>query len=148
MSGDDGLRFRVAFEDESSSTEARRAIAAAGGEVLVEEEAGLLPLAVLLAVVLPPGIALVALTLNDIVHSWKDRGTVIDARGEGDPKISASKGLPYGTIVILTRDGDEAKRSDLAPTDVGAYLASALKALAGGASASVAAKAAASAIAG
>ena len=87
---------------------------------------------------IPPGLALLAEVVNNVVHSWRDHGVVIDARGTGDPVIHEEKSLPFGTIVILTRDGDTAKRTDLPEVDVGKYIAAALKAVGGGASASAA----------
>jgi hypothetical protein len=108
-----------------------------GGEAIVDVPAqkGLLPVAVLLAIVIPPGLALLAKTVNDIVHSWKDHGTVIDATGDGDPKIKGGGDLPYGTVVVITKDGESAERSDLEGELAGDYIAKVLKALKGGASA-------------
>lgn len=93
----------------------------------------LLPIAVLLAVVIPPGAALLAKVVNDIVHSWKGQGVLIDASGS-EPVVKPMPGTPYGTIVIVKGD-KEVTRSDLPGEDVSKYVAAALGALAQGDSA-------------
>ena len=84
-----------------------------GGKAEIREEKGILPLAILLWVVVPPGVALLATVANRIAHTWVDCGALIDARGTGRPTIRKERGLPYGTVVIITRDGEtsEAQRS-------------------------------------
>ncbi len=94
-----------------------------------------LPLLVLLAVAIPPGLGILATVVNKIVHSWKDHGTVLDARGDGPPVIAKADDLPHGTVVILTRDGDKAQRTDLPTDKLSDYVAAALGAVSGGASA-------------
>jgi uncharacterized membrane protein YgcG len=111
-----------------------------GVETELRKDPGLFPLAVLLVIAIPPGIALLAKVVDKIIHGWTDHGILIDARGDGAPRTQKDKSLPFGTVVILTRDGDEAKRTDL-PDDkeVSNYVGAALSALAGGASATDAA---------
>jgi hypothetical protein len=137
-SGEKEIRLRLNLE----SVEDARAIAAEveqqGGTAEVTEEKGILPLAVLLVVVMPPGISLLALVVNRIVHSWTDHGVVIDARGTGDPTIIKENSLPFGTVVILTRDGESSKRTDLPEIDLSKYIEAAVKAVSGGASATAA----------
>jgi hypothetical protein len=126
------IRFRVALDSPSEAQAVTDTVQAHGGHTESTPEKGILPLAVLLLVVLPPGIALLAQVINSIAHSWIDRGVVIDARGTGAPVIRTDKALPHGTIVILTRDGQSAKRTDLPGVDTAAYIAAVLKGLAGG----------------
>jgi hypothetical protein len=137
------LRFRVSLDDEAGAQALAASVAQTGASATVTEEKGLLPLAVILAIVIPPGIGVLALVIDHIVHGWKDCGILIDARGTGAPIISKDAALPYGTVIILTRDGDTAKRTDLRPMDdLTKYIAAAVKAVAGGASATAAKKAA------
>lgn len=141
------IRLRVNL---ATTTEAK-AIAAEieqyGGSADVHEEKGILPLAVVLAVVIPPGVGLLALVINRIVHSWRDHGVIIDARGSGAPTIIEERSLPYGTVVILSRDGDKSKRSDLSEMELSKYISEAVKAISGGASAEAVKAAAESALA-
>ena len=119
-----------------------------GGSAEVADEKGILPLAVLLVIVIPPGIGLLAQVINRIVHSWRDHGVVIDARGVGAPTISKDNSLPFGTVIVLTRDGEMSKRSDLDDVDLSKYIGEAVKAVSGGASAAAAKTAAEGALAG
>jgi hypothetical protein len=128
-----GINFSSAEEAEAFAAEVRQK----GGTAEASEEPGLLPLGILLWVVVPPGLGLLAFVANKIAHSWLDHGTLIDARGQGAPQVVEQGGLPYGTVVILTRDGDKSERSDL-PDDasVSTYIEKALTALSSGDSAS------------
>jgi hypothetical protein len=141
------IRFRAVLASKAEADDVAEEVREQGGEASVTEEAGLLPLAVMLAVVIPPGIGILAATISHIIHGWKDKGSIIDARGDGDPKVISAPDLPHGTVVILTRDGDEATRTDLPTEKLGDYIAAALKALTPGASATDAANAAAGAVA-
>jgi hypothetical protein len=114
-------------------------VSSAGGSAYIsDEDHGLLPLPVLLVIVAPPGLALLASVINRIVHSWTGRGTLVDARGDGPPRIVEELDLPYGSVVILTRHGDEVHRSDLPDERIGDYLAQAVRALDGGETATAA----------
>lgn len=132
------LRLRVNL----ASLEEAQAIAAdveqQGGTAEVSDEKGILPLLILLVVVIPPGLGVLALVINRIVHSWHDHGVLIDARGTGAPTLIKDSSLPYGTVVILTRDGQQSSRSDLAEMDLSKYIGAAMQALSGGASATAA----------
>jgi hypothetical protein len=119
-----------------------------GGKAEVRSEKGILPLAVLLVVAIPPGVALLAMVASHIAHTWRDGGVVIDARGTGRPTVRTEKGLPYGTVVILTRDHDKAQRSDLTnDVDLAKYIEAAMKGVTGGLGAGAAKKSADAAVA-
>lgn len=137
------LEVGINFESEAEAQAFAAEIRAKGGSAEISSEPGLLPIGILLWVVIPPGLGLLALVANKIAHSWLDHGTLIDARGEGPAQVVKQDGLPYGTVVILSRDGDKSERSDL-PDDssVSDYIGKALTALSGGASASEADKSA------
>jgi hypothetical protein len=141
------IRLRVNL----ASVEEAQAIAAGveqqGGTAEVTDEKGILPLAILLALVIPPGVGLLAQVINRIVHSWRDHGVLIDARGTGAPTLIKENSLPYGTVVILTRDGEQSSRSDLPEIDLSTYIGAAVKAASGGASAAAAKTAAEAALA-
>jgi hypothetical protein len=79
-----------------------------------------------------------ARTIDRIVHGWKDKGTIIDARGKGRAKIMKEHDLPYGDVVVLTREGDQVRRSHLPEEKVGSYVAEVLKGVSQGSSASAA----------
>jgi hypothetical protein len=130
-----GICFEVNLESVDEARTLAVDVRNQGGSAEITEEPGLLPLPVLLAVVIPPGIALLAIVMDRIVHNWRGRGVLIDARGDGPPRISKEADLPYGTVVILTRKGDESHRSDLPTEKLGEYLAQSIGALNGGASA-------------
>jgi hypothetical protein len=91
-----------------------------------------LPIPILLAIVVPPGVGILVTVINQIVHSWTDKGVLIDARGTGDPRILKDGDLPYGTVVILSRDGDKTTRTDLTDEKLSDYIAGAVGALTGG----------------
>jgi hypothetical protein len=129
------LAFRVGYNSREEAEEVARDLKAAGARTETTEEPGLLPLAVLLVVAIPPGAALLVRVVDRIVHGWRDHGILIDARGTGEPAVIKNTDLPYGTVVILTRDGEKAERSDLAEDDLSKYVSAALGAVAGGASA-------------
>ncbi len=132
-----GLQIGINFDSEDDARALADDIRAQGASAQLEPGAGLLPLGVLLWIVIPPGIGLLALVANRIAHSWLDHGTLIDARGDGPVQVVEQKGLDYGTVVLLTRDGDRSERSDLPDgSSVGDYIGKALTALGGGASAS------------
>ena len=117
-----------------------------GGKAEIREEKGILPLAILLWVVVPPGVALLATVANRIAHTWVDCGALIDARGTGRPTIRKERGLPYGTVVIITRDGETSKRSDLPEVDLAKYIGAAVKGVTGGLGAEAAKKSADAAV--
>ena len=77
----------------------------------------------------------VASVVSRIVHSWKDRGIVIDGGRDGPPVIAKADDLPHGTVVVLSRDGDKVSRTDLADEKLSDY-SSVVKAVAAGSSAS------------
>jgi len=143
--GEIRLRVNVASVEEAQAIAAH--VEQEGGSAEFTEERGLLPLAIVLIVVIPPGAALLALVINRIIHSWRDHGVLIDARGTGAPAIVKETSLPYGTVVILTRDGEQSRRSDLPEIDLAKYIESAVRAVSGGASAGAAKTAAESALA-
>lgn len=83
-----------------------------------------------LAVSVPAGLALLTTCINQVVHSWKDRhGFLIDAGGEGPPTIQPLPGAPFGTVVVIERDGSKVERSDLTSDDAVKYAAQAIDAL-------------------
>ena len=137
----DQVAFRVALE-EGDPDEVAGELQALGAEAAVEAPKGIVPLAVALLVVIPPGLALLASVTNRIVERWRRNGVLIDARKDGPPEVSPLPGTPYGTVVILSRDGDRNERSDLPEENLGDYIAKAIGALSGGASATEAAEAA------
>ena len=131
-----GVQFEVVMESSDEAQTMRDDIVREGGSAEVKEEGeGVLPVAVLLWVAIPPGLALLAQVVDRIVHGWRDDGTLIDAREDGPAKISKQDGLPFGTVIILTKDGEESKRTDLSEVDVATYVGKALEAVSGGASA-------------
>jgi hypothetical protein len=129
------ISFRVNLESEADAQAIATEVNQLGGSAKRTDEKGILPLVVVLAVVLPPGIAILANVINHIVHSWRDHGVLIDARGTGAPSFAQSSSIPYGTVIILTRDGETSKRTDIADVDLSKYIAEAVKAVSGGASA-------------
>lgn len=82
----------------------------------------------------PPGLALLTKVVNEVVHSWRGHGVLLDATGD-KPAVNPMPGTPYGTIVILSKDGEQATRTDLAGEDVSRYIGAAITALTSGASA-------------
>jgi hypothetical protein len=126
------LRFRIEMSEEEAAALAT-AVRAEGATAKIDREKGLLPLAVLLVLAIPPGTGLLALVVNRIVHSWRTGGVVIDARGAGEPIIRKDRDLPFGTVVVLSRDGEVSKRTDLPEPDVAKYVAAVMKGLGGGA---------------
>lgn len=98
------------------------------------DDQGFLPLAALLVVLVPPGLALLTKVINEVIHSWKGHGVLLDATGD-KPVVKPMPGTPYGTIVILSKDGERAARTDLAGEDVSKYIGAAITALSGGATA-------------
>ncbi len=134
------LQFEVVCASREEAEAIRAEAIKKGADADIEEEPGLLPLAVLLVVTIPPGLVLLITVIDRVIHGWRDHGIVVDARGTGAPRIMRERDLPYGTVVILTRDGDQAKRTDLAPDKLSDYLSGALSAIAKGASASAAAQ--------
>lgn len=132
MSENAMIEFIVAVDDDVSAKKIVDEVEAGGGQATaVESGADLLPVAVLLALVIPPGISLLVETINRVVHSWKDEGVFIDASREGPASVKRGK-IPYGTVAVLTRDGDKVERTDLPEQKIGDYVAGVLKALAGG----------------
>lgn len=143
----DEMRFYLGFEDEADAA-AAEAIASdvneLGGQAELLRDQQFLPVPVLLAIVIPPGVGLLASVFHRIFERSQP-GVLIDARGE-DLKVTALKGTPFGTVVILAGEDDKVERSDIAEADVGEYISKALSALAGGKSASEAAAEAESAV--
>jgi hypothetical protein len=136
-----GVAIRVGFSSKDEADKAVSLLQADGVEASVDtSDVGFLPVAVLLALVIPPGAALLAKVVNRIVHEWREHGILIDARGTGAPVIIESNGIPYGVINILTRDGDEVEHSLLPEEDLSKYVAAAVTSVTGGASASDAEK--------
>jgi hypothetical protein len=88
----------------------------------------------------PPGAALLIQVIGRVIRDFTRHGVVIDARGTDAPRITSEKDLPYGTVIILTRDGDQAKRTDLPEAKISEYVSAALTAVSGGASATGAAQ--------
>lgn len=142
---DTSLRFEVVMTRQDADTIAGE-VRSQGGGAEITDEPGLLPVGVLLAIVIPPGAAILAVVINRIIHSWVDHGTLIDARGTGAPRITEEPALDAGTVVILTRDGDKSERSNLSEDTASEYIGKALAALSGGASATEADQQAASAV--
>jgi hypothetical protein len=140
------IRFRVNLDSAEEAREIQTEIEQKGGSAQVSAEKGILPLAIVLAIVIPPGVGLLAQIINRIVHSWTDCGVLIDARGTGAPTIIKDKSLPHGTVVILTRNGETSKRTDLADVDLSKYIGEAVRAVSGGAAATAAKNAAEAAI--
>src|SRR3954453_11691260 len=97
-----------------------------GAQASIEDVEGIVPLAVLLAVVIPPGAALLAKVVNRIVERWRKVGVLIDARDVRPPVVQKLPGTPFGTVVILTKDGQRSERSDIAEEDLGDYVSKAL----------------------
>lgn len=138
------LDLATSEEAESLAESIRRE----GGKAEIRSEKGILPLAVLLVVAIPPGLALLALVAHHIVITWRDCGVIIDARGTGAPTVRKEKGVPYGTVVILTRDNDKAQRSDLPnEVDLAKYIEAVMKGVTGGLGADAAKKSADAAVA-
>jgi hypothetical protein len=145
--GDSAVHFVVEVEGSDASAVAADVNAAgAVAELKYDGTAEVLPLLVPLLIAIPPGLGILATVVNRIVHSWKDHGAVIDARGDGPPAVARSNDLPHGTVVILTRDGDRSERTDLPDEKLSDYIAAALTALSGGASATASAGAANAAV--
>ena len=120
------LRFVVEAVDAGSLADDLRAM---GADVVDETRRSALPSTETLLVVVS-GAALLAEVVNRIVHSWRDKhGTLIDARGVGDPRVRSLPSAPFGTVVVLSGDDDRVERSDLPPSTVGEYIAKALGAL-------------------
>ena len=109
--------------------QAQLASEGAAAESVAAGDAEFLPLVVLLAVVVPPGIGILASVINRIVHSWRDTGTMVDARGDGAPVVTRAPELPHGTVVFVAQDGTSFQRTDLPDDKLSDYIASALKAL-------------------
>ncbi len=107
----------------------------------IQENAGFLPLLVLLAIVVPPGIALLTVTISRVIERWKRHGVLIDARG---PKVVVQDlpGTPFGTVAIVTGKDEKFERSDISEEDLSKYIGAAVSALTGGASGDEAKKAA------
>jgi hypothetical protein len=99
------------------------------------DDQGILPLVALLVVLVPPGLALLTKVVNEVVHSWKGHGVLLDATSD-KPLVKPMPGTPYGTIVILSKNGEQATRTDIAGEDLSKYIGAAITALAGGAGAS------------
>lgn len=144
---DGEIQFRVAFDSQADAQALAAKVKEDGASVTIPEQKGILPLAALLWVVVPPGLALLAVVINRIVLQWHRHGILIDARGKGAPILSSDPSLPYGTVIILTRNGDTAKRTDLPEIDLGKYIAAAMTAVSGGDAAGAAKKSADAAIA-
>ncbi|MDQ6883587.1 MAG: hypothetical protein M3077_05010 [Candidatus Dormibacteraeota bacterium] len=138
------LEFEVVYPSREEAERVRAAAQDQGASANITAEPGLLPLAVLLVIAIPPGAALLIQVIDRVIHGWRDHGIIVDARGTGAPRILAEKDLPAGTVVTLTRDGEEAKRTDLPEQKVSDYVSAALTAIAGGASAADAASQASS----
>jgi hypothetical protein len=134
-SGQISLRFGISSQDEADRL--AKELESEGVSAGVDNtDVGLFPVAVLLAIFIPPGLALLARTVDRIIHGWKDHGVLIDARGTGAPVIIESPALPYGVVEILTRAGEKVQHELLPEEDLGKYVAGAAGALAEGASAS------------
>lgn len=135
----EALQFEVVYPRREDAEAAQVDIQYEGAEAEIKEEPGLLPLAVLLVVAVPPGLALLIKTVDRAIHGWKDHGILIDARGTGAPRIVHDESIAYGTVVTITRDGDEAIRTELPEEKLSDYVGGAVKAISGGASATEAA---------
>ncbi len=130
-------RIGIAFNTKAEADAFAADLQAQGASTQIEEHPHILPAAILLWVVVPPAIGLLAYVGNRIAKTWFDHGTLIDARGTGVPVVVKQDGLPYGTVVILTRDGDKSQRTDLPDEDsVSEYISKALSAVVQGDSAS------------
>lgn len=139
------LTIKVGYDSAEAAAEAAAQLQEQGAEVHIENEPGFLPLPALLIIVLPE-VVLLARVVERMILDWKGRGIVVDARGTGAPVITKDTGLPYGTVVLLTRDGDKAVRTDLSEEKLSDYIVAAVKAVMSGASASGAASAAAAVV--
>ena len=73
-----------------------------------------------------------------VIAVWGGGGVAIDARDSGSPLLRPVPGECAGTVVTFTRDGDVARRSELADLVVAIYVGGVVRALAGGATASTA----------
>jgi hypothetical protein len=102
----------------------------------VVPEVGALPEVVQLAAVVPMNAAILLRVVNKAILDWKRHGMVIDARGEGPAVIQERRGLPFGTVLTLTRDRDTVTRTDIPEEKLGGYVSSVVQAINGGASAS------------
>lgn len=98
MAGEIEIRLNVATAAEAREFAAD--VERQGGKTEIREEKGILPLAVLLCVVIPPGVALLATVASRIAQTWKRCGILVDARGTGAPVVAQELALPYGTVVI------------------------------------------------
>ena len=73
-----------------------------------------------------------------VIAVWGGGGVAIDASDSGSPLLRPVPGEDAGTVVTFTRDGDVARRSELADLVVARYVGGVVRALAGGATASTA----------
>ena len=144
---DGAIQFRVALDSQVDAKAIAAKVEEDGASATITEQKGILPLVALLAIVVPPGLALLAVVINRIILQWSRHGILIDARGKGAPILSSDPSLPYGTVIILTRNGDTAKRTDLPEIDLSKYVAAAVTAVSGGVAAGAAKKSADAAIA-
>jgi hypothetical protein len=129
-----GWQFEVVYLSDAEAVAVRDDLRARGATADLKQEPGLLPLAVLLAVTIPPGAALLLPVIERVIDNWKHHGILIDARGTGEPRIVEQRDLPYGTVVTLTRAGDEVTRSDLPTEKLSDYVSGVVSSLAKSAS--------------
>jgi hypothetical protein len=135
MAPDVEIAFRVELEEGEPDVIAEE-LRGLGAQADIEVPKGIVPLAVALVVVIPPGVALLGSVFNRILERWRRNGVMIDAREDGPPEVRPLPGTPFGTVLILSRDGDRSERSDLPEDNLSDYIAKAVGALTGGASAS------------
>ncbi|MEU4245027.1 hypothetical protein [Actinoplanes sp. NPDC026619] len=129
------LNFNLLSSSSEEAQDIARALTAGGAAVKTETMRSLSDV-IVLSVTVPGGLAL---TLSAVSTAWRRRGrefgVLIDARGEGDPRISRLDGVHTGTVIMLSNDGDRVERTDLPQEQVGEYVAKALGALVSGRSA-------------
>lgn len=142
----DELKLSVGYDNEGEAQAAAEALRNEGAEAAVSApDPGVFPLPFLLALVIPPGLALLGKVISDTVIRHNRAGVIIDASGEG-VQITHDKEMEGGTVIVITGSDEESKRTDIPAADLAAYIEAALKAVAGGSTATQAAAAASNAI--
>lgn len=135
------LKLQVGVADKGQGESLAAELQQDGIEAELEEtQHGFLPLPFLLAVAIPPGLALLAQTIHKILGE-RGPGVIIDASGEGI-KIYESDAAPGRSVTVIAGEDEEHTQTELSGPDVATYATGTIGALAGGAkSADEAAKA-------